>query len=351
VMHGWIGYRPFPAQLLLDPAARLPEGAGFAFPSAHTAAMAVVATPYLTVRYRNLASAVAVLVGAADVYLGGHLPLDAFAAIFLGWAVGTIFHLVLGAPGRRTSAEGRASGTGSGRAGADRRGAAPTPSTGAVGVRGTDVDRGPATGADRAPAAPQCGPWYRLQRLLASLDVEDEPPLSSTYHEAEHEAFVTLFAQRAGLRTPPVITVCETGHGSPLLVRRHIEGRRLTHLDPPEIDDPLLDSICAQLAILGDARIAHHDLRARNIPRPTPQDSDADRRPVPVDRSARDAGRRDRPADTDLPFSGAPETIVGLLLFGAAVYVLLPQLSGLREVVESLRGANRGWLVVSVWRS
>jgi undecaprenyl-diphosphatase len=35
-------------------------------------------------------------------------------------------------------------------------------------------------------------------------------------------------------------------------------------------------------------------------------------------------------------------------LFGAAVYVLLPQLSGLRGVVDSLRGANRGWLGVSV---
>ncbi|MEV6903435.1 hypothetical protein [Amycolatopsis sp. NPDC051372] len=33
-----------------------------------------------------------------------------------------------------------------------------------------------------------------------------------------------------------------------------------------------------------------------------------------------------------------PSTIIGLLLFGAAVYVLLPQLSGLHEVVGPLRG-------------
>jgi undecaprenyl-diphosphatase len=418
VLHGWIGYRPFPAQLLLDPTARLPEGVGFAFPSAHTAvvaAMAAVAAPYLTVRFRNLAWAVAVLVGAADVYLGGHLPLDAFAAIFLGWAIGTIFHLVLGAPGRRTSAEAV-------RQALDLAGLAPIDVTPlqhhplgplAFAVRTSDGDRLRVRIVRRMHR--RAGPWYRLRRLLASLDVENEPPLSSTYHEAEHEAFVTLFAQRAGLRTPPVVTVCETGHGSPLLVRRYIEGRRLTQLAPAEIDDPLLDGICTQLAILANARIAHHDLSARNIlidthgdawllnftfgtvgatPGRCAQDiaealvtltalagvertvgsayrtlspdqleaSLAYLQPLALPRRIRTqidgrylltdlretlADAIDRPIPT-FRSPVRPSTIVGLLLFGAAVYVLLPQLSGLRGVVDSLRGANRGWLGVSV---
>src|SRR4029078_13033916 len=36
----------------------------------------------------------------------------------------------------------------------------------------------------------RAGPWYRLRRLLASLEVEDEPALSSTPHRHDHEALV-----------------------------------------------------------------------------------------------------------------------------------------------------------------
>jgi len=418
VLHGSIRYRPFPTQLLLDPTARLPDGVGFAFPSAHAAvvaAMAAVAAPYLTVRFRNLAWAVALLVGAADVYLGTHLPLDAFAAIFLGWAIGTIFHLVWGAPGRRTSAEAV-------RQALELAGLIPIH---VAPLRHHPL--GPLAFAVQTSTGDQlrvrivrrmhrrAGPYYRLRRLLASLDVEDEPPLSTTYHEAEHEAFVTLFAQRAGLRTPPVVSVCETEHGSPLLVRRHIEGRRLTQLEPAEIDESLLDNICAQLAILGKARIAHHDLRARNILVDTRGDAwllnftfgtvgatsprcaqdvaealvsltalvgvartvnsacrtlSADQlepslpylQPLALPRRIRTQidGRylltdlRETLADTinrPIPTFRSPvrpSAIVGLLLFGAAVYVLLPQLSGLHEVVDSLRRANRGWLIAAV---
>lgn len=417
VMQGAIGYRPLPAQLLLYPTDRLPGGAGFAFPASHAAvaaAMAAVAAPYLTVTYRNLAWATALLVGAADVYLGGHLPLDAFAAIFLGWAVGTIFHLVLGAPGRRTSAEAV-------RRALELAGLAP--------IHVVPLPHRPlgplafavqtSTGEDLRVRIVRrmhrrAGPWYRLRRLLASLDVEDEPPLSSTYHEAEHEAFLALFAQRAGLRTPPVVSVCQTEHGSPLLVRRHIEGRRLTQLDPSEIDESLLEGICTQLAILGTARMAHHDLRAHNIlvdahgeawllnftfgtvgvtPARCAQDvaealvtlaalagvqrtvgsacrtlspdqleaSLAYLQPFALPRRFRKqiegrylltdlretlADAIDRPIPT-FRSPVRPSTIIGLLFVGAAVYVLLPQLSGLHEVVVSLRRADRGWLIAS----
>jgi hypothetical protein len=108
------------------------------------------------------------------------------------------------------------------------------------------------------------GPWYRLRRLLASLEVEDVR-LSTPYHETEHEALVTLFAHRAGVSTPPVVLACETRHGAPLLVRRQVDGRPLAGMSSAEIDESLLDAIWAQIAALGEARIAHHDLRAQNI--------------------------------------------------------------------------------------
>jgi uncharacterized membrane protein YbhN (UPF0104 family) len=419
VIDGLVGGRPVPAELLGAPGVRLPDPAGFAFPAPHAAvaaAMVAVIAPFLLkATYRGAAWAVVVLVAAADVYLGISLPSGAFAAVALGWGIGAFFHLVWGAPGRRTSeaAVCRA---------LERAGLAPME---AVPIR--EHLLGPVefsvtteTG-DRLRVEVvrrlhrRAGLWYRLRRLLASLEVEDEPPLSSTYHETEHEALVTLFAQRAGLRTPPVVLTCEIRHAPPLLVRRQIEGRRLTELSGDEIDESLLDSIWGQIAALSEARIAHHDLRAKNIlvdvegkpwllnftfgiigasaaraaqDRAEALISLASR--VGVERTVRSACRMLTPdqlepalaylqplalprrirkqlsqerytltdlretlaeqIDRPIPTFRSPvrmSTVVGLLLLGGAVYVLLPQLSSMRAVLDSLRSANWGWLAVA----
>jgi uncharacterized membrane protein YbhN (UPF0104 family) len=268
VLDGLVGGRSVPAQLLGATGVRLPVTGSFAFPAPHAAvaaAMVALAAPYLLrARYRSTAWVLAVLVAAADVYLGTSLPLGAFAAVFLGWGIGALFHLVWGAPGRRTSeaAVCRA---------LERAGMFPVE---AVPVRkrlGAPLEFGVTTEAgDRLRVEVvrrlhrRGGPWYRLRRLLASLEVEDVR-LSSRYHETEHEALVALFAQRAGVNTPAVVLACETRHGSPLLVRRQVDGRRLAEMSGAEIDESLLDAIWAQIAALGEARIAHHDLCAENI--------------------------------------------------------------------------------------
>jgi glycosyltransferase 2 family protein len=415
----FVGGRPVPAELLGAVGVRLPGLEGFAFPAPHAAvasAMAAVAAPYLaTARYRGVAWAVVVLVAAADVYLGTSLPLSAFAGVVLGWGVGAAFHLVWGAPGRRTSeaAVCRA---------LERAGLSPTEAVPLREHLGAPLEFGVTTETGERLRVEvvrrlhrRGGPWYRLRRLAASLEAEDEPRLSSPNHESEHEALVTLFAQRAGVRTPPIVLTCETGHGSPLIVRRQIRGRRLTELAAEEIDEPLLDAIWGQVAALREARIAHHDLRAKNIL------VDADGNPwllnftlgmvgasatrtaqdlaealvslasrVGVPRTVRSASRTLQPdhlepalaylqplalprrirkqlhqeryvltdlretlaeqIDRPLPTFRSPvrpATVVGLLLLGAAVYTLLPQLSSVPAVIDSLRGANWGWLAVA----
>jgi glycosyltransferase 2 family protein len=419
LINGLVGGRPVPAELLGAPGVRLPGPAGFAFPAPHAAvaaAMVAVATPFLLkARYRGVAWAVVVLVAAADVYLGTSLPLGAFAAVFLGWGIGAIFHLVWGAPGRRTSeaAVCRA---------LERAGLAPVE---AVPLRehllgplefGVTTESGEKLRVQVVRRLHRrAGLWYRLRRLLASLEVEDEPPLSSTYHETEHEALVTLFAQRAGLRTPPVVLTCEIRQAPPLLVRRQIEGCRLTELSGDEIGESLLDAIWVQIAALSEARIAHHDLRAKNILVDTEGDpwllnftfgiigasaaraaqdraealiSLASR--VGVVRAVRSAARVLSPdqlepalpylqplalprrirkqlgqeryvltelretlaeqIDRPIPTFRSPvraSTVVGLLLLGGAVYALLPQVSSMRAVLDSLRSADWGWLAVA----
>jgi glycosyltransferase 2 family protein len=412
-----VGPRALPMNLLTDVGGRPPGPDGFVFPATHAAvaaAMVALAAPFLKFRYQVLAWTVAVLVAASDMYLGYNLPLGAFAGVMLGRGIGALGHLVFGAPGRRTSevAVWRAL------AGAGLRPAS------LIAVR--EHRSGPlaylvTTGNERCLRVEvvrrlhrRAGPWYRLRRLLASLEVEDEPPLTSTNHEVEHEALVTLFAQRAGLRTPSVVLTCETRHGVPLLVRQQVEGQRLTELPRDQISDALLDAIWDQVAILGKARIAHHDLRAKNIlvdrdgrpwllgltfgkigasPARIAQDiaealfSLASR--VGVERTVHAACRvlppdRLEPAlaylqplalprrirkqsrerfmltalretlaeriDRPIPTFRSPvraTSVVGLVLLGAAVYTLLPQLSSLRAVLDSLGRASWPWLVVT----
>lgn len=413
-----VGDRPIPPDLYLDGVPRLPRPGGFAVPAGHVAivaAMVVVAAPYLKRRYRRIAWALLVLVVAADLYLGMQLPLDTLAGVALGWAVGAAFHVAFGAPGRQTSAAEAQRALE--RAGLVLEDIVPVKGRwwGPLEFTATTVDGRELRVEAVRRLHRRAGPWYRLRRVLASLDVEDEPPLSSIYHETDHEGLLTLFAQRAGVRVPPMLLTCEARHGVPLLVRQQIDGRRLSDLAPGEIDDRLLDAIWTQVALLGAARIAHHDLRARNIlvdrerdpwllnltlakvgasTSRTAQDvaealvaltplvgveravESACRilgpdglepalpylQPLALPRRIRKQLKHERYEITDLRETLAdrierpiptlrsplrPATVVSLLLLGAAVYTLLPQLTSMREVLDSMVDADWGWLVVA----
>ncbi|SDW10630.1 undecaprenyl-diphosphatase [Saccharopolyspora shandongensis] len=392
---------------------------GFPFPAGEVAivtVLAVVAAPYLGRTARYLGWALAVLVGVAVVHLGGHLPLDAVGGALLGWGVGLLCHVVWGAPGRKVSGQvilGEL----------ELAGLEPIwivalrhrllePREFAVGttvgwtLRAKVVRR----------MSRRAGPWYKIKRLLTLLDVQDEPRLSTPHHEVEHEAYVTLLAERAGVRTPQVVLACDVKHAPALLVVRQVPGRRLSELRGDEIDDELLAAIWAQLAALAEARIAHHDLRAKNVlvdganrpwllsftfshagadsarlaqdlaealvsmaaavgteravrsaivSLPAEQLAAALRNLVPLAlprriRNQAQRGRfllaelRETLADgLGLPIPGfrspvRPITVIGLLLIAAAVYLLLPELSSMGEVLTAVQHANWAWLAVAV---
>lgn len=259
--------RPLPVELVPAADLRLPGPEGFAYPGSHTAVAAALVTavaPYLPRRLAYAGWIVVVAVAGAEVYAGA-LPLGVFAGAVLGWGVGAASHLVGGAPGRRTSVE--AVRRALGHAGLEpvkieetrRHLLAPLTFT----IVTHDGDTLRVRAVERMHR--RAGPWYRFRRLLATVDVQDVPRLSGTYHEAEHEAFVSLLAERAGVRTPRLVLACAIEHGSPLLVHRLVEGRSLSALRSDEIDDALVEDIWTQVAAMARARIAHHDLRAENI--------------------------------------------------------------------------------------
>ena len=58
-----------------------------------------VAAPYLTRPAKLTGWVVVGLVAFTRVFIGVHLPLDAVGGLLLGWTVGSLVNLLLGAPG------------------------------------------------------------------------------------------------------------------------------------------------------------------------------------------------------------------------------------------------------------
>ncbi len=255
-----------PDVLLASP--RGPGAGGFDFPSLRTAVVAALATaagPYLARRSRQATWVLVVLVGVSQVFLGHSLPVGAFAGAVLGWGVGNLFHLLLAAPGRRTSEDSvRMALADVGISCAELR------PVGRGMLRPLEYDVTEGSGDHLRLKVlrrmhRRAGPAYRLRRFLASVDAGAEPSLSTPAHEVEHEAYITLLAQRAGIGTVPVLLTGKIEHGPPFLLRRHVQGRRLSSLAGEAVADETLARIWADVAALASHHLSHHDLRARNI--------------------------------------------------------------------------------------
>lgn len=93
--------RARPHQLLASVIVRGEPASGLGFVSGHAAVAAALATaahPYLGPRGRRIVWILAFLVMASRVYVGAHLPLDVVGGAGLGFGIGALMHLVLGAP-------------------------------------------------------------------------------------------------------------------------------------------------------------------------------------------------------------------------------------------------------------
>jgi undecaprenyl-diphosphatase len=257
-----------PAELLSDVVLRGAPAHGFGFPSGHVAVAAALATaagPHLPRPARRAAWAVVVLVAIGRMYVGAHLPIDVVGGAALGWAAGALVHLLFGAPGHRPSVV--EIGAAFMRAGfgpvtvtpaaVDARGSTPffvTTHDGhelfvkVVGREQRDADA-----------------LFKTWRALVYRELEDEAPFTTPKREIEHEAYVSLLAERAGVQTPPVVLAIDAGPGDTLLAERRVNGRALDTFPPDEIDDRLLASLWDQVARLRMARLAHRDLRRANV--------------------------------------------------------------------------------------
>lgn len=106
---------------------------------------------------------------------------------------------------------------------------------------------------------------YRTYRTVALRDSGDGLPSPSLARDVEHEALMLLLAERSGVRCPSVRAVVALPDDSVVLAMEHVQGRRLDELSADEIAPNLLDAAWQQVARLHRAGLAHRALRAANV--------------------------------------------------------------------------------------
>jgi undecaprenyl-diphosphatase len=229
------------------------------------AALATTARPMLRQNWRRRSWYAVWLVGFAQIYLGTAYLSDAIGGVALGFSIGAGVLLVLGAPGGNLSAaavERALSEAGievaeARRASVDARGSAPF----FVTTRDGQHLFAKAVGREQRNA----DLLFKASRIVLYRQLEDEVPYVSPKQQIEHEALLSLLAERAGVRTPPIVVTTGAPDGATLLAMKRISGRGLDDLAEGDTQAAPLDQIWEQVHLLRAAGIAHRDLRQANV--------------------------------------------------------------------------------------
>jgi uncharacterized membrane protein YbhN (UPF0104 family) len=219
------------------------------------AAALAVASPHVTRPFRHLGRWLIVGQVVGALFLGATLLSGAVVAVGVGLLAAALVHLLVGSPGGW-----------------------PTASRIEVALRELGVDvvtmepaRMHSEGVVRFSASDQTGP---IDVKVYGRDAWDAQMLANVWRLAwyrgaqrtvrlsrlelvEHEGFVTLLAERAGVRVPSLVTAGSAGKGDALVVVRP-DGRPVG--DVTAVSDAGLDHLWADLRRLHDAGIAHRRL-------------------------------------------------------------------------------------------
>jgi uncharacterized membrane protein YbhN (UPF0104 family)/tRNA A-37 threonylcarbamoyl transferase component Bud32 len=230
-------------------------------------AVVVMASPFMVRPLRYVGRWVVGAGAVAGIALGTSLPIGMVAALAVGLGSAAAVHLVFGSPAGRPTLDQVADALDDLGVEASRlrqgllepRGVAivtaeaPGGRTLLVKIYGRDAWDG------RLLASAWSSLWYR----------GDTPHLAlGRRQQVEHEAFVTLLAERAGVAVLPVVAAGMASERDALLVTE-ATGRPLRRLEPEEIDDELLAGIWRNAGRLHALGVAHQRLDgARIVVRP-----------------------------------------------------------------------------------
>lgn len=229
------------------------------------AAALTVTRPWINRSWYRLGWIVLLLLLPARLLVGAGAPSGRLFAMAAGWAIGCAVLLIFGSPSQAPHTETivrglRSSGvslTALRRAGVDARGSTPYFAESADG-RALFIKT---LGRDERNA----DLMFRIYRYFRLRNVGDEKPFSSLRRAVEHEGMTSVWAERAGVRTPTTIACVELEEGSMALVYELVQGRSLDAVEPADLTDEFLRAMWEQVALLRKGRIAHRDLRRANV--------------------------------------------------------------------------------------
>jgi uncharacterized membrane protein YbhN (UPF0104 family) len=225
------------------------------------AAVATAALPYLARSVQRLIEIFIALAALASAVGGYGLPLNVLGSLAIGWGATAAVRLVFGSPlGLPSAGDVRLLLAELGVCAGDVRpaarqvwGVAKFEATGTGQSDGTDRLAIEVYGRDAADARL----LTKAGRFLLYRD--SGPSLTITrLQQVEHQAYLTLRAERAGVAVPEVVEAATAGPSKDaLLVCRLPAGTALPDADPAGITDATLDDLYRQLLTLHGARIAH----------------------------------------------------------------------------------------------
>ncbi len=220
-------------------------------------AVAVVATasPHLARPLRVVGRGVVGLGAISAIALGVTLPTGALAGFFVGWLTGALVHLLLGSPGGRMTVDQVRLALSDLRVEVSDLQDTPLQPTGVALMTGTKDDGSRVLvkvyGRDAWDGQFLTSAWSSLWTRGVT------PQLSmGRLQQVEHEAYVTLLAQRAGVSVMPIVTAGAAADGDALLVS-DASARPLVRVGVEEVDDALLTRFWVELARLHALGLAH----------------------------------------------------------------------------------------------
>ncbi len=240
------------------PPGSAPHGFDLAFPVARVAAavaVAIAAMPYLSRWLQRTILVTIALLAVATMVSGGGLPVSVLASLAIGVLVTAIVHLVFGSPlGLASAAEVRVLLADLGIV-VDEVVASPQQSWG-LGKFLADLDGSTLDISFYGRDASDAQLVSKTTRFLLYRD--SGPTLTFTRRQqVEHEAYLTMMADRAGARVATVVAAGPAGPAKDaLLVTRPPTGRRLAELAPfvlPVTEAPAGPDSASDDGAVGDA--------------------------------------------------------------------------------------------------
>jgi uncharacterized membrane protein YbhN (UPF0104 family) len=230
---------------------------------AFAAALIATTAPHLGRPVRRLGRWVILLGSLGVVALGISLPLGVVSGLAIGFGSAALVHLAFGSPGGLPSMEQvRAALEELGVAAVDLRVAELQP-------KGVALLRAETPSGRRLVVKVYGRDAWDGQLLTSTwsyLWYRDEAPALtiSRRQQVEHEAFITLLAERSGVPVLPVIAAGVVGARDGVLVLE-AEGRPIQQLAPDEVTDALLADLWRAVSGMQEAGIAHGALDGQRL--------------------------------------------------------------------------------------